>query len=70
MPLAVRLFRLFTAIITLVLVVVVLRVSDGSTVGKVMAALILLLGAGQWLVLSALGRKYATLETPPDADEG
>ena len=57
MPRSIRIFRLVTALVTLVFVAALVRLSD-LPAARVVAGLILVFGAMQWLFLGALGRRF------------
>ena len=62
MPRSIRIFRLATAIITLLLVGMLIKFADDSTPARVMAFGILILGGLQWLGLGALGKRFMHLD--------
>ena len=64
-PKSIRLFRLATATVTLAVVAALVLLGEGRG-ARAAAAIVLLFGAGQWLLLGQLGRAFHTLPSKED----
>ena len=62
-------FRIATAWVTLALVIFVLWISDGATIGRFIAGGVVLFGALQWWFLRRLGHQVAA-ENAAQLDAG